>query len=402
MQYLLDTNILMNVPEILEKDTDDVYHVSDLTITELDYKKESKNEETAYKARRASHYLMKYYDKITFIPQAKEKFDRIDDALLLLTNDYHLTLLTSDLNVCLKAKIMGIAYEFYDRDTSNYIGIQYYKIKLDENCYNEELDLMLEKGIAPAAVQLCINEFLIVTDINDNVLSIFQYRNNKLNIVKIESIKNKYVNTVTPRNTEQICLVSALKNKNTNIICAKGGFGTGKTFLTLNYALQELEKGNISKIVFVPNNAYVHDAREHGFEPGSALEKEMAFLGTIIDIMGEYEVSQSIQYGRIEVVPLATMRGRNFDNSIILVNEAQNLSEDHIRLLIGRVGQNSKIIFDGDEKQTDSAIFKNKSGLKLLSRLKDSEQFAPIFGMVKLHKVERSLTAQAADYLDTL
>ena len=118
--------------------------------------------------------------------------------------------------------------------------------------------------------------------------------------------------------------------------------------------------------------------------------------------MGEHYVLDAINKGEIEVVPLATMRGRNFDDAIILVNEAQNLDEDHIKLLIGRVGENSRIIFDGDQKQTDSSLFKNKNGLRLLTKLKDSPKFAPIFGMVKLKKVERSFTAQAADYLDNL
>ena len=96
------------------------------------------------------------------------------------------------------------------------------------------------------------------------------------------------------------------------------------------------------------------------------------------------------------------MRGRNFKNCIILVNEAQNLTEEHIKLLVGRCAEGSRIFFDGDIKQVDSYVFKNKNGLKLLLNLADSEKFSKIFGVVTLNTIERSLVAQASDYLDNI
>ena len=105
---------------------------------------------------------------------------------------------------------------------------------------------------------------------------------------------------------------------------------------------------------------------------------------------------------QLEVVPIQFIRGRSFSDSIIIVNEAQNLTEDHIKLLLARVGENSRIFFDGDYKQTDSPIFKNKNGLKLLLELRKSPVFSKIFASVKLKTIERSLTAQASSYLDDL
>ena len=404
MSYLLDTNILMNFPELLENlQPGEEYIVSEYSLQELDYKKESKDSETAYKARRASHYLIKHFNDICFLESDNFSKDlTVDDKLLEIADKYDFVVFTGDLNMCLKAKIKDIPYIFYNKDYNNYCGVQYYEVVLDDNNYNLELDLMLSEGQLPKDMKLNPNEFLIVTDTEDVTLAIFQWRNDKLEVVKDRYIKNMFIGTAAARNREQSCLLSLLFNKNISIISANGTYGSGKTYLTLNYALQELEKGRINKIVFVPNNSFVNNAREHGYEPGSPVEKELAFLGTIIDIMGEAYVLEAINKGEIEVVPLATMRGRNFDNALILVNEAQNLTEDHIKLLIGRVGQNSRIIFDGDQKQTDSSLFKNKNGLQLLSKLKDSPKFADIFGMVRLQKVERSFTAQAADYLDNL
>ena len=401
MKYLLDTNILMNYPEILEKKEDE-YFISRWSITELDKKKSSTDKEEAYKARRASHYLLTNDNwTLVKIDPTRECQD-IDGNLIIEAARHSLTLLTGDVLLAVRAKLADIKYILYNKNANEYNGIQYYEVVLDENNYNEELDRILQTGELPENVELAENEFLIVTDDNDNELITFQKQRGKLEVVKSKYIKNSYINSIAPRNREQVCLFSLLFNKDITIISANGTYGSGKSFITLNYALQELEKGRINKIVFVPNNSFVANAREHGHEPGTATEKELAFLGTIIDIMGEHYVLDAIQNGDIEVVPMAVMRGRNFDNAIILVNEAQNLDEDHIKLLIGRVGDNSRIIFDGDQKQTDNSQFKNKNGLKLLSRLKDSPQFASIFGKVKLTKVERSFTAQAADYLDNL
>lgn len=119
-----------------------------------------------------------------------------------------------------------------------------------------------------------------------------------------------------------------------------------------------------------------------------------------MDIVGPIIVEEMVKQEKIEVAPISTMRGRNFTNSIIIVNEAQNLTEDHVKLLIARCGEGTRIFFDGDIKQADSHIFRNKNGLRLLQKLKDSPIFGKIFGTVKLITIERSLTAQASAYLD--
>ena len=76
-----------------------------------------------------------------------------------------------------------------------------------------------------------------------------------------------------------------------------------------------------------------------GFLPGDKIEKSMPSIGPLVDLIGIDEIGRLFAEERLEVVPLAYIRGRNFENSIILVNEAQNLDFDHIKLLIGRVGE---------------------------------------------------------------
>lgn len=99
----------------------------------------------------------------------------------------------------------------------------------------------------------------------------------------------------------------------------------------------------------------------------------------------------------LEIEHLGYMRGRDIKNSIILVSEAENLTKEHVQLLIGRVAEGSQIWFDGDLKQTDSTVFEKYSGIKaMVEKLKGNS----LFGYVHLKKSERSETARLADLLD--
>ena len=136
--------------------------------------------------------------------------------------------------------------------------------------------------------------------------------------------------------------------------------------------------------------------------PGDVLDKSFGQIGPLIDLIGIDQVKRMIETESLEIVPMAYIRGRNFSDSVIIINEAQNLTKDHVKLLLARVGENSKIIFDGDQKQTDSRLFKNKNGIELLLKLSNSEKYSKIFSAIKLQKTERSFAASAADYLDEL
>jgi phosphate starvation-inducible PhoH-like protein len=139
-----------------------------------------------------------------------------------------------------------------------------------------------------------------------------------------------------------------------------------------------------------------------GALPGELLEKVTGQIGPLVDLVGIDEVQEMIRREELEVVHMNSIRGRSFQDTIIIVNEAQNLTEDHIKLLIARCGEGSRIFFDGDLKQADSAIFRNKNGLKLLLNLRKSPVYSKIFATVKLITTERSLTAQASSFLDDL
>ena len=112
---------------------------------------------------------------------------------------------------------------------------------------------------------------------------------------------------------------------------------------------------------------------------------------------GTYGLERLLSENKIEVQHLGFIRGRDIKNSIIISSEAENLTKEHVQLLIGRVGQGSELWINGDNKQTDKEIFKTSSGLKIvIEKLKGQK----LFSYVHLEKSERSETARLADLLE--
>ena len=195
----------------------------------------------------------------------------------------------------------------------------------------------------------------IKTKYGDDFEVLFIGVNSKGKIIEIPKyknvIENMWINKIVPLNPEQECLFNALANRDKTIIYAGGNFGVGKSFILNNFALQELERGRIDKIIYVPNNSYTENTTDLGALPGELLEKTVGLIGPLLDLIGIDAINDMTSKNQLEIVPINYIRGRNFKNSIVIVNEAQNLTEDHIKLLIARCGDGTRIFFDGDIKQ---------------------------------------------------
>ena len=175
-----------------------------------------------------------------------------------------------------------------------------------------------------------------------------------------------------------------------------GHFGTGKSKLALDYALAELKLGRFDKIVFVKNNLEVKGAGILGTLPGDEISKQYPWLRQIEDHIGVQKFEEYLESGMIEPAHLSSLRGRDLRSSCIIVDEAENLLDKNIQLLLGRVAEDSEIIFCADIKQCDY-IDEKMSGIpKTIKRLKNNK----LFGLVKLIKTERSSVAALADLLD--
>ena len=242
------------------------------------------------------------------------------------------------------------------------------------------------------------NEYLIARDEKEEVIDLFKCKDGQLAQVPYKAIESKFAGKIKPRNIQQKLGIDMLYDTDITIKILTGKFGTGKDLLMSSAAIDLIEKGYFDKLVYVRNNIEVKNSKPIGHLPGSSNEKLLPFAMCLADHVGGVDgLSYMIEKGVVEVVHLGFIRGRDIKNSIILCSEAENLTKEHIQLLIGRVGEGSSLWINGDFKQTDLAIFERNNGLMIaIDRLKGH----PRFGYVKLLKTERSETAAMADLLD--
>ena len=169
---------------------------------------------------------------------------------------------------------------------------------------------------------------------------------------------------IKPRNLKQQYLISLLENPNKHITFATGPAGTGKTLLSTLYAIKSLKEGSARKIVITRPAVSVDE--QHGFLPGTLVEKMSPWTRPMFDIFEEYynssEIGHMIKENIIEIAPLAYMRGRTFKNSVIIADEMQNATDNQMKMLLTRIGDCSKLIVTGDLDQHDRGYQDN--GLK--------------------------------------
>ena len=403
---ILDTNVLLDFPQIVTK-YDEYFIVPLVVLIEIDDLKKNKSVEVAQKARKAAVYIAKNKDNLEW-DFTRNPNKSVDGILIDIAKERDATLITNDISLKVIAEAEGAKVEGYSW-SDDYCGIVYMDVsRYDLDGYNEMLSDLVENGhYETEDYTFSKNEYLIVPPAYEDAAygdtSVFRYDGIHFHKVRGREIESQWTSDnkpIFPRNPEQICLVDALLNK-VPIIYAGGKYGTGKTFLTHNYAISELEKDHIKKIIYVPNNSYTQNTMELGALPGDLMDKILPSIGPLVDIVGIDTITRWMQSEKLEIVPVAYIRGRNFDDSIVLVSEAENLTEEHIKLLLARCGNNTRIFFDGDIHQADSAIFKDRNGLKLLLNLHDSP-FDEMFATVQLVRIERSIVAATADYLDTI
>ena len=161
---------------------------------------------------------------------------------------------------------------------------------------------------------------------------------------------------IVPRTRNQERLVLALRDQNAHIIVTVGPAGTGKTYLAMQAAVRALREGECERIV-ITRPAVGVEGEQHGFLPGNLVAKMEPWTRPLLDVMREYYRAQDIvtliEDQVIDIAPLSMMRGRTFKNSWIIADEMQNATPAQAKMLLTRIGTNSKIIMTGDVEQTD-------------------------------------------------
>lgn len=159
----------------------------------------------------------------------------------------------------------------------------------------------------------------------------------------------------TPKNLSQERYIKLLKNKNKKIVVANGPAGTGKTLFATEYGIKYFMTNVYEKIIFTRPSVSVDE--DLGYLPGTLEEKMAPWIRPIYDILYRFitpkEVSQMMEEKLIEVAPLGYMRGRTFQNAWIVADEMQNSTVAQMKMLLTRLGENSRLIVTGDLDQHD-------------------------------------------------
>ncbi len=215
-----------------------------------------------------------------------------------------------------------------------------------------------------------VNKFLVTSSIEDNDITysvkkgdiLENMDNSKSNIRSIDQIIKTPRRSVIPRSKKQSEYLKALLND--DIVISLGPAGTGKSYLAVSVAVNMLMEKKVEKVIL--SRPAVEAGERLGFLPGDMKEKVDPYLrplyDALYDLFGYEKVQRKIETGEIEIAPLAFMRGRTLKNSFAILDEAQNASLTQIKMFLTRIGENSKIIVNGDPSQVD-LLYKNQSGL---------------------------------------
>ena len=234
-----------------------------------------------------------------------------------------------------------------------------------------------QNEIAKNAIQFLANQFLnngsiekkdIISSVDKFMIEEKVKNNNVSDIIKTPK------KSVIPRSEKQKEYVRALRQS--DIVISAGPAGTGKTFLAVAVGLTLLLDKKIERIIL--SRPAVEAGERLGFLPGDMKEKVDPYLrplyDSLYDLFDFEKIQRMIEIGDIEIAPLAFMRGRTLKNSFAILDEAQNATDTQIKMFLTRIGENSKIVINGDPSQIDLP-HKNMSGLnrfkKLLGHIKE-------------------------------
>lgn len=186
--------------------------------------------------------------------------------------------------------------------------------------------------------------------------------------------KQKKSLELIPKTQNQEKFILALNDHNTDIVVVSGPAGTGKTYLTMLSIIKAFKAGEYERIVLCRPSISIEN-ESHGFLPGDLNSKLEPWMKPMIDVLREFYSMKEIEYMLdeqiIEFAPLGMMRGRTFKNTVIFADEMQNGTPTQFKMLLTRIGENSKIIIGGDIEQTDRKSLDNGL-MDLIKKLRSS------------------------------
>jgi len=433
--FVLDTNVILH-------DSNSIFHFEDndivipiTVIEEIDAFKRGQDP-INYNAREFIRFLDKYsgnqivnsgvslgagHGKISILtvfsdePEVTTAFvepkpdHRILSAALSLKKSrakQSIILVSKDVNLRLKAKSLGLNAQDYYSDKIEDVEKLYRGKRLVEDVDPQIIDRLyshpFELPVAEAAFDdLVANEFLIL---RHNSKSVLAFNNSATNM--LERVDKNPAYGIAPRNAEQTFSLHALMHDEIKLLTLSGKAGTGKTLLALAAALEVRKR---YRQIFLARPVVALSNKDLGYLPGDIESKLDPYMQPLYDNLGvirnqfpetderSKRIQEMLDNGKLEIAPLAYIRGRSLDHIFFIVDEAQNLTPHEVKTIITRAGEGTKVVFTGDPYQIDTPYLDSRStGLTyLIDRMKGQS----IYAHVTLEKGERSPLAELASDL---
>ena len=229
------------------------------------------------------------------------------------------------------------------------------------------------------AIKFLINKYFLTNIIEKEDIILSVKKNLEIEDSNVKSFKQLIKTpkkSVIARSEKQSEYIKALKEN--DIVMSLGPAGTGKSFLAVSVAVTLLMEKKIDRVIL--SRPAVEAGEKLGFLPGDMKEKVDPYLRPLYDalyeLFGADKIDKKIETGEIEIAPLAFMRGRTLKNCFAILDEAQNATETQIKMFLTRIGENSKLVVNGDPSQVDlinkshSGLIKSKNILKDLNEIK--------------------------------
>jgi PhoH-like ATPase len=315
-------------------------------------------------------------------------------------------LITKDINLRMKAKSLGIQSEDYKTDQVTDVNVLDKTVTTFENFNDEHIEQLYQQGSFPIEeieeeFTPEANECYIFKGTTSSALARYDTKSDRFYRVEKKSIYG-----IKPRNAEQTFSINMLLDPEVKLMALTGKAGTGKTLLALAAAIEQhrsYEQILLARPIVALSN------RDLGFLPGDASEKISPYMQPLFDNLAvikhtfnprsnEYQVIEDmIKEERLNITPLAYIRGRSLSNAFFIIDEAQNLTPHEIKTIITRAGEGTKMVFTGDLQQIDSPYLDMKSNG--LAYMTDKMRNQDLFAHINLVKGERSYLAELASNL---
>ena len=398
-----DTCAILNLQESA---FDEPFMVSSVTINELESIKTSfrKSEDVKYSARKIATLFDKY-DNYRVALYTTDIDEILNGYSLPITNDNIIAATaykvsqTEDVVFCTDDIVLRLVAQNIFKlsvEKPQKRCVEGYKGYRDITMTDDQMSILYE-NLNENRLGLLVNEYAIIKNSDGEIVDKIKWDGASNKPLKYKSINHDFIGKAKPINVHQELAFDLLQDQNSKIKVLTGRMGSGKTMLMVYNALQLIKSGKYKKILWLRNTVEVKDTKPIGYLPSSKGDKLLPYAMDLADHCGGVEgLNKLVSDGIVEIEHLGFVRGRNISDTIIIANEVENMTVEHIQLLIGRLCEDSMLWMDGDLGQVDAEVFRSNSGLKSsIENLKGQ----PLFAYVELQNTERSEMAKLAELL---